>query len=477
MLTTGFPQTKCVPTRTPLGDQPKAAFVLNIILFYRKDIEVKAYRIKLIFASVFLCSSVALISPQQTSAQSQPRTDQESHTVALLDVTTCANPDGTLKMEGTARSWRQDESGKSDSVTINRRVIYDNRRVEYGYVTNSHFGSDNGYQFGFGYDGIPSNAVTVTAISETVFVLSDGRVINAVNEANARFVGNCPPLFPSTATATATPTVKGSETEPSTATATPTPTNTGTATETSTATATKTSTSTATATGTSTPTATATVTSTPTKTPTPKPTVDAWDKSSLSVIGICEDGIPTFFVKNFGQEMRNPSLWTLYINGDIFEQGFIKLSAGGNTQKPFPGHTGQLRFTIEQAAGHPGESLAQATIDTALCAEPTNSDETAEPLDITIHEVAEESSPTTGVYYIECLPASPSNGYILVEIFVTFTSAPGETRKGYYCGKKIYIDGSVVDATIVGAVADAQNAFPTPEAMTSSLIYLPVIVR
>lgn len=368
--------------------------------------------------------------------------EQANHNASIV-ATLCKLSDGSLQLDGVAKSWAGGAKGQNPSVQVEMKVVYANNSVQQWQIADAPFQSPS-YAFAFGYQGLPADVKEVFASYYVAGQWGDGTKGGQTDSVQAVRIGDC------SVKATQTP-------EPSTATPT------------------KTSTATATATATKTATATAT------KTPTPKPTAETWDKSSLSVVGICNSGIPTFFVKNFGQEMRNPSLWTLYIDGEIFEQGFIKLGAGGNTQKPFPGHTGQLHFTIEQAAGYPWDSLAQATIDTALCAEPTNSDETAEPMDITIREVTEESSPTTGVYYIECLPASPNNANIMIEIFVTFANAPGEPRKGYYCGKKIYLDGSVVDATIVGAVADAQNAFPTPEvtpeATTAFHIYLPNVAR
>ena len=68
-------------------------------------------------------------------------------------------------------------------------------------------------------------------------------------------------------------------------------------------------------------------------------------------------------------------------------------------------------------------------------------------------------------YYIQCLNTTQD---AIVELKVTFVDETTETRRGTYCGVKLYIIGSVKSVELVGLVAEVE---------TVESVYLPVISR
>jgi len=356
------------------------------------------------------------------------------HHVVLSGV--ACTSDGEYQVTGLAQSWATGSSGSNSSVKVEYAAILSNNSVASGTVVTGKFDASNGYKFDFSFV-VPQTALTVTLKSTVLAAWGDGKNGGQVNVATVKMGGDCalPPTVTPTSTATAT------------------------------------GTSTATATATSTKTQTPSPTPTIKSTPTPTPTITAWDKSSLTVTGNCDGGLPSFYITNTGASMTGSTAWTLYVNGVASEAGFIQLVAGETSTKIFTGsaYVGDLRMVVEQRPGHPGSSQPQASFNTDKCqSAPTSLGDSVEPEGVTITYLGTETGSDgepINTYYIQCLNTTQD---AIVELKVTFVDETTETRRGTYCGVKLYIIGSVKSVELVGLVAEVE---------TIESVYLPVISR
>jgi len=169
--------------------------------------------------------------------------------------------------------------------------------------------------------------------------------------------------------------------------------------------------------------------------------------------------------------MMGSTVWTLYVNGVASETGFIQLVAGETSTKIFTGaaYVGDLRMVVNQRPGHPGSSQPQASFNTDKCqSAPTSLGDSVEPEGVTITYLGTETGSDgelINTYYIQCLNTTQD---AIVELKVTFVDETTETRRGTYCGVKLYIIGSVKSVELVGLVAEVE---------TVESVYLPVISR
>lgn len=354
----------------------------------------------------------------------------------------------TVKLSGVVESWATGSAGENPSVDVSYKAVYADNSTGSGFVVNDGFNSGNNYKFPFSKEiqSLAENPVTsIDAIVEVKADWKDSSTNRPVIYEPAAFVGDCPDEPMKTPTA-----------EPVTATPTKT----------------------------LTPTATPTKTRTPTATPTPTK-VTVWDQSVVSVTVECVVGYTLFRITNIGKSMTGETEWQLLVNNVPVKTGTYNLAANQEVKQIYaPGqYTGELTLIVSQRLGYPGALNVQASMKSDACVNtPTSDPEIDELADITIRKIEGDSSPTSSVYYVECLPSRPSNKDIIIEILVTFTDGtPSDVRKGKYCDSRIYIDGSVELVAIVGAVADPVGAFPTPastpNASGGKTVYLPVVVR
>jgi len=285
---------------------------------------------------------------------------------------------------------------------------------------------------------VQQTALTITIKSTVLAAWANGTNGGQVNTATVALGGPCAlPPTPKTTPEPPTPTF--------------TPTNTPTATREAT----------------STRTATATATHTPTATATPVPTIVAWDKSSVTVTGSCNNGMPSFYVTNTGSAMTGATTWALYYDGGVaVETGSLQLAAGETVTLVFTGaeFVDSFRLVVQQRPGHPGNSQPQATIDTKDCVTtPTADDETLEPTHATVQylgsEVTESGAPVS-TWYVSC------DGDYWVTLKVSYTDGSEMVATGDYCSVKLYTFGSVTDVTVEGVI-DAPKW----------KVWLPVVVK
>jgi len=365
------------------------------------------------------------------------------HHVVLSGV--ACTSDGEYQVTGLAQSWATGSSGSNSSVKVEYAAILSNNSVASGTVVTGKFDASNGYKFDFSFV-VPQTALTITLKSTAPTAWGNGTNGGQVNTATVALGGPC--ALPPTPRTTPEP---------------PTPTNTPTPTATATREATSTRTATATATN------TATATHTPTATATPVPTIVSWDKSSVTVTGSCNNGMPSFYVTNTGSAMTGSTTWALYYDGGLpVETGSLQLAAGETKTLVFVGaeFVDSFRLVVQQRPGHPGSSEPQATIDTKDCVTtPTADEETLEPTHATVQylgsEVTESGAPVS-TWYVAC------DGNYWVTLKVSYTDGSDMVATGDYCGVKLYTFGSVTDVTVVGVI-DA------PE--TKWQVWLPVVVK
>lgn len=365
------------------------------------------------------------------------------HHVVLSGV--ACTSDGEYQVTGLAQSWATGSSGSNSSVKVEYAAVLSNNSVANGTVATGKFDASNGYKFSFDFV-VPQTALTITLKSTVLASWGNGTNGGQVNTATVALGGPC-----------ALPPTPKTTPEPPTPTNTPTPT----------ATATREATSTRVATAT--PTNTATATHTPTATATPVPTIVAWDKSSVTVTGSCNNGMPSFYVTNVGSAMTGSTTWALYYDGGVaVETGSLQLAAGETVTLVFTGaeFVDSFRLIVQQRPGHPGNSQPQAAIDTKDCVTtPTADDETAEPWHATVQylgsEVTESGAPVS-TWFVTC------DGDYWVTLKVSYTDGSEMVATGDYCGVKLYTFGSVADVTVVGVI-DA------PE--TKWQVWLPVVVK
>jgi len=361
----------------------------------------------------------------------------------VLSGTACV-ADGEYQVTGLAQSWATGSSGSNSSVKVEYAAVFSNNSVASGTVVTGKFDASNGYKFSFDFV-VPQTALTITLKSTVLATWGNGTSGGQVNTATVSLGGPC-----------ALPPTPKTTPEPTTPTFTPTPT----------ATVTKEATSTRVATAT--PTNTATATHTPTATATPVPTIVSWDKSSVTVTGSCNNGMPSFYVTNVGSSMTGSTTWALYVDGVLTETGSLQLEAGETKTLVFvgAGYTGTLRLIVQQRPNHPGNSQPQATVDTKDCVTtPTADEETAEPGHATVtylgSEVSESGSPVS-TWFVSC------DGDYWVTLKVSYTDGSEMVATGDYCSVKLYTFGSVADVTVEGVI-DAPKAVHQ--------VWLPVVVK
>jgi len=357
------------------------------------------------------------------------------HHVVLSGV--ACTSDGEYQVTGLAQSWATGSSGSNSSVKVEYAAVLSNNSVANGTVVTGKFDASNGYKFSFDFV-VPQTALTITLKSTVLAAWGNGTNGGQVNTATVALGGPCAlPPTPKTTPEPPTPTF--------------TPTNTPTATREAT----------------STRTATATATHTPTATATPVPTIVAWDKSSVTVTGSCNNGMPSFYVTNTGSAMTGATTWALYYDGGVpVETGSLQLAAGETVTLVFTGaeFVDSFRLVVQQRPGHPGNSQPQATIDTKDCVTtPTADDETLEPTHATVQylgsEVTESGAPVS-TWYVSC------DGDYWVTLKVSYTDGSEMVATGDYCSVKLYTFGSVTDVTVEGVI-DAPKW----------KVWLPVVVK
>jgi predicted RNA-binding protein with TRAM domain len=111
-----------------------------------------------------------------------------------------------------------------------------------------------------------------------------------------------------------------------------------------------------------------------TVTPTPSPTeplgcqknnTGRLDCSSLQVSGVCQGGEAVFTITNMGKpgegDMRAPTSYTIYQNGQPVQTGSVQLQGRESVQITYSGG-GSITLVATQQVGHPGKSQPQATL-------------------------------------------------------------------------------------------------------------------
>jgi predicted RNA-binding protein with TRAM domain len=109
-------------------------------------------------------------------------------------------------------------------------------------------------------------------------------------------------------------------------------------------------------------------------TPTPTPTEPLGcqknnpgrlDCSSLQVSGVCQGGEAVFTITNMGKpgegDMRAPTSYTIYQNGQPVQTGSVQLQGRESVQITYSGG-GTVTLVATQQVGHPGKSQPQATL-------------------------------------------------------------------------------------------------------------------
>ncbi|HRF93653.1 MAG TPA: hypothetical protein PLZ51_00595, partial [Aggregatilineales bacterium] len=126
-------------------------------------------------------------------------------------------------------------------------------------------------------------------------------------------------------------------------------------------------------------------------------TVECWDNSNIVVEGTCVDGVPTFYVLNYGAPMTGEVAWYLMdANNNVLTTGAVFVTDGETTTLTFPEYSDQqLYLEVDQRPGFVGDDYSYAVID--ACFIPTE-EPTEEPtVDVTPEptvDVTPEPTPT-----------------------------------------------------------------------------------
>jgi hypothetical protein len=95
---------------------------------------------------------------------------------------------------------------------------------------------------------------------------------------------------------------------------------------------------------------------------------DRLDCSSLEVTGTCVDGVAVFTITNTGEpgngDMRAPTEYRLYVDGQLVESGQVQLLGGDSMEIRYEGG-GTVRLEADQQIGHPGQSQPRTTLHCA----------------------------------------------------------------------------------------------------------------
>lgn len=127
--------------------------------------------------------------------------------------------------------------------------------------------------------------------------------------------------------------------------------------------------------------------------------VEEWDKSSVVVNGMCEDGTIMLSVLNHGSDMAGPTTYRIYRNDNLIESGEIELPANVSAEW-FYNDGATYRLEVDQRPGHPGSSNPRATVESCQALTPTathtpTNTATQEPSVTPTHTATATPSPTT----------------------------------------------------------------------------------
>ncbi len=100
---------------------------------------------------------------------------------------------------------------------------------------------------------------------------------------------------------------------------------------------------------------------------------EEWDRSSISVSGIClKDGKAEFVIHNNGSAMTGPINWSMYVDDVLTDSGEVQLGEDESITLAFGPYNGQkVKMEVFQRPGHPGQGVAYADT-TCTVAQPTN---------------------------------------------------------------------------------------------------------
>ena len=319
---------------------------------------------------------VMVLAGTVSAAQQEP-----AHHVNLAG-TACKNGDSLVT---TARAWSWEMTGSgglNDFVTLEYQTRTGQRVSGYLLAGSGSFTDTTTppREFSIVITTPVVDAIKLIATVPVTSTWGNGHSGGQIATADVVLGGDCvvatataTPAATITASATATP--KGEETEPGTLTPTATQTPTASATSTSTKTATATATNTATATATAT--ATTVPTQAPTATATATATMTAWDGSDLTLTAQCGDGMAIFTITNQGLGMTKPTIWTLFVDGEVKMSGSVQLAAGEVKLLGVASYKGALRMDVVDSAA-PGVESAEVSTD-GCHGEPTADDDGKEP--------------------------------------------------------------------------------------------------
>lgn len=89
-----------------------------------------------------------------------------------------------------------------------------------------------------------------------------------------------------------------------------------------------------------------------------------WDKSSVSVTGICQDdSLVCFKIYNTGEDMLNSSQYRIYENNIWSGTGNFQLMAGDSVEYCVTANGNTFRLEADQLPGHPGKSHPRAHVE------------------------------------------------------------------------------------------------------------------
>lgn len=123
--------------------------------------------------------------------------------------------------------------------------------------------------------------------------------------------------------------------------------------------------------------------------------VEEWDKSSVVVNGMCEDGTIMLSVLNHGSDMAGSTTYRIYRNDVLFESGEIELPANVSAEW-FYNDGATYRLEADQRPGHPGSSNPRVTVSGCQGSTPTpTATATQEPSATPTTSVTPTATPTT----------------------------------------------------------------------------------
>lgn len=90
----------------------------------------------------------------------------------------------------------------------------------------------------------------------------------------------------------------------------------------------------------------------------------AWDESSIEVDAVCDGDSIRFQITNIGEAPMSEALEYIVIEDNVMRQmGDFDLAPGQTIEIPFASTGATVRLEAAQAAGHPGESMPNVTVE------------------------------------------------------------------------------------------------------------------